>query len=358
MSQPPRARVRRPTPRPAEARGVQPSKSEGQTPHTVELLGAGRVTLDAGASTDTRILAIAERQRGRVARRQLLSAGVSSAAIDRRLASGRIVLVHSAVYALPHTAGLALAPETAALLAWSERAVLSHHSAATLWGLRPGVARPVHVTIPHERGRPRLAAVVVHRSRTLTRADIRLHQDLPVTAPARTLLDLAATLPDRDLERLVDEALFARRLITRAQLDDLLRRAGRHPGRWRLARAAAAHTHSTPTDSPPEERLLRMIRAAGLPEPRLQVPMLGYRLDLYWPELSLAVELDVYGTHGSPARFEADRRRDARLLTERGVAVVRLTKTAIETRPLETIASLAGAVAQRRAELRLLLPSR
>jgi very-short-patch-repair endonuclease len=75
--------------------------------------------------------------------------------------------------------------------------------------------------------------------------------------------------------------------------------------------------------------------------------MLGYRLDLYWPELRLAVEVDAYGTHGSRARFESDRRRDGRLLSEQGIVVLRVTKLAIETRPFEVIALVARAIAQR-----------
>jgi very-short-patch-repair endonuclease len=132
----------------------------------------------------------------------------------------------------------------------------------------------------------------------------------------------------------------------------VLERAGGHPGRWRLARIARSHSRSTKTDSPPEEKLLTVIRVAGLPEPQLRVRVLGYRLDFFWPELRLAVEVDAYGTHGSPARFEADRRRDARLLTEKGIVVIRLTRAMIEQRPLEAIGVLARAIGQREAELR------
>jgi very-short-patch-repair endonuclease len=103
------------------------------------------------------------------------------------------------------------------------------------------------------------------------------------------------------------------------------------------------------TDSGPEERLLQLIRAAGLPEPRTQVPMLGYQLDFFWPQINLAVEVDAYGTHGSRARFEADRRRDARLLTERGIVVIRLTQAMIEQRPWEAVGLLARAIGQREA---------
>ena len=273
-------------------------------------------------------------------------------AIARRVRNGRLVRIHRGVYAVPHTGEIPLATETGALLACGPGAALSHHSAATLWGLRPGMARPVHVTIPGHRQGASPAGVVVHRSVTLTKADIRTHHGLPVTSPARTLLDVAATLPDRDVERLLDEALFARRLVTRAQVALVLKRSGNHPGRARLARLMDLHTDSTETESPPAEALYRLMRAAALPEPRLQVQMLEYRLDFYWPALALAVEVDAYGTHGSPARFEADRRRDARLLTEKGILVIRVTRIMIEQRRLEALGLVARAIGQREAALR------
>lgn len=338
--------------RSAKVRGEEASKSDVAAPRTVSLLDGRRVNIAPGSRIDRRILQIAKWQRGRVARRQLLASGVTPAAIDRRVWNGKLERLHRGVYALPNTADLALAYETAALLACGEGAVLSHHSAATLWGLRPGVARPVHVTVPGERGCPRPRGVKVHRSTTLTPADVALHQGLPVTSAARTLLDVSATLTDRDVERLLDEGLFAQQILTLSHVTDVLTRAGGHPGRARLARVAASHTRCTQTESPPEEELLRLIRAAGLPEPRTQFPLLGYRLDFYWPELLLAVELDAYGTHGSPARFESDRSRDARLLTEKGIAVVRLTKAAVDRRPFEVVGLIGRAIGQRVARSR------
>jgi very-short-patch-repair endonuclease len=191
--------------------------------------------------------------------------------------------------------------------------------------------------------------VIVHRSAILTPADICTRDGLPLTSPARTILDVAPTLTDRDVERLLDEAVFALRILTRAQINDLIKRAGCHAGRARLERVSGEHRGPTRTESPPEERLLELIRAAGLPEPHLQANVLGYRLDFLWPALSLAIEIDAYGTHGSPARFEADRRRDARLLTEAGIVVLRFTKAAIEQRPFEVIAIAARAIGQREA---------
>jgi very-short-patch-repair endonuclease len=330
--------------------GEHAPKTEPSSPHTVVLIDARRVRFGPDAPIDARIRAVAERQRGRAAREQLLAAGVKSSAILRRVRNGRLEHLHRRVYGLPQTADLPLAAETTALLACSGGALLSHHTAATLWGLRPGTARPIHVTLIGDRGCPKLTGVTVHRSLTIAPADIRIHEGLPVTSPARTLLDVAPTLTDRDVESLLDEGLFVLRILTRAHVSDVLARAGAHPGRARLARVAGDRTRSTKTDSPPEEALLALIRAAGLPEPELQFPILGYRLDFYWPKLRLAVEVDAYGTHGSRSRFEADRRRDARLLTEKGIVVVRITELAIDTRPLEVIALVARAIAQREAD--------
>ena len=256
------------------------------------------------------------------------------------------------MYRTPGSVDVPFASETAALLVCGAGAALSHHSAITLWQLRPGVARPIHVMIPGDRGFPAPAGVTLHRSRTVAPLDIRVHRGLPVTAPARALLDAAATLPDRDVERLLDEALFVRRLVTRSEILDVLRRAGNHPGRARLERVASVDVRSSRTESPPEEALLQLIRAAGLPQPTTQAHVLGYRLDFLWPELRLAVEVDAPGTHGSRSRFEADRRRDARLLSENGIVVIRLTRAMIDQRRLEAVALLARAIARREAELR------
>lgn len=337
------------TPSAEAVRGRQGAKNAPSVPRTVTLIDGRRVRGGPGASNEALIHLVADPQRGRASRPQLLSAGVEPTAIKRRLRNRQLELVHRGVYGLPNTADLPLAAETAALLACGEGAVLSHHSAATLWGLRPGTARPIHVTIDNRRGCPAPDGVIVHRSRTLTRADIRLHQGLPITSPARTHLDVAGHLPDRDVERMLDEGLFALRILTLTHVTELLRRAGGHPGRARLARVADHGPRAMQTDSGPEERLLQLIRAAGLPEPRTQVPMLGYQLDFFWPQINLAVEVDAYGTHGSRARFEADRRRDARLLTERGIVVIRLTQAMIEQRPWEAVGLLARAIGQREA---------
>src|SRR5437588_574434 len=154
------------SPRRRGERGDEGANADPSAPRTVTLIGGRRIRVARAASNEARIRLIADGQRGRVSRCQLLKAGVEPCAIKRRLRNGRLELVHRGVYGQPGTADLPLAPEIATLLACGDGAELSHHSAAVLWRLRPGTARPVHVTIAGDRGCPAPKGVKVHRSVT------------------------------------------------------------------------------------------------------------------------------------------------------------------------------------------------
>ena len=325
---------------------AQPAPENGvKRAITVRLVSGGTLSLGPGRA-DELIAAIARAQRGRVSRDQLLEAQVDRRAIDRRIHNGRLIVKHPGVFAVGHSAEVELGDETAALLACGPTALLSHHSAATLWGLRPGRARPVHITVPRSDYGARPEEVVVHR--TVLPTERALHLDLPVTSPARTMLDIATGLPDRDVEYIVEEGL-AKRLLTEAGVADIVARAGRHPGAARLRRVLTTRT-GTLTESSAQRRLLELIREAGLPFPQTERPLLGYRVDLLWPDLRLVVEVDGYQTHGTRGAFEHDRRRDAELQAE-GFVVIRFTARQIEHQPLAVIARLAHAILARTGEL-------
>jgi very-short-patch-repair endonuclease len=183
-----------------------------------------------------------------------------------------------------------------------------------------------------------LDGVIVHRSRIVIPRDIATEQDLPVTSPARTFLDIAATLPERDLGYVLEEGL-RRPLLTEDDVHEILGRAGGHPGRATLTNLMA-HRTGTLTESKAQRRLLELITDADLPFPQTEVPLLGYRADLFWPEIRLVVEVDGYPTHGTKGAFERDRRRDARLKTA-GYTVIRFTAREIEYEALAVIARLA-----------------
>lgn len=290
-------------------------------------------------SVDLVIDRIARRQRYVVSHRQLVAAGVSRRAIQHRLATGRLRSLHRGVFLVGDVVAPALAAETAALLACGPGAVLSHLSAAYRWSLREPRDGPVHLTVAADR-RPKLrAGVVVHRTSTFSATDVRRRDGLPVTSPTRTLLDLAAVLPERDLRWAVEEARV-RRLITPQAFAAACRAHRGRRGAAALGRIAAAVTPDPlATRSEAERRLLDLIAAAGLPAPRANVRVAGHLVDLYWRAEGLVVELDGFAFHAHREAFERDRRRDGDLVLA-GITVVRLTWRRITVEPAAVTALL------------------
>jgi very-short-patch-repair endonuclease len=280
-------------------------------------VSGGTVMVDPGSSIDVRIRAIAGAQRNQVSWRQLQAVGVAGQALTTRVRNGRLIRVHPGVYAIAPVVDVPLAPETAAILACGDRAVLAFHSAITVWRMRHGIAVPIHVLVPRDRRGPKLDAVRIHRTNSLTHTDVTVYRELPITTPARAALDVAATLPPKDLRRVVAEG-FALDLLGFDSLYAALARAPKHPGACTLKEVLAkGELHRTTTD--PEEQLLQLIRAARLPEPETQYPLLEYTADFYWPEYKLIVETDGGGWHKTPWRRKQDKRRDARVKHELGI---------------------------------------
>jgi very-short-patch-repair endonuclease len=297
-------------------------------------------------SKSERIEMIARAQRGRISQRQLIAAGIMHHAIARRIAAGYLLRLHRYVFAVGHLAATSLGAETAALLACRDGAVLSHHTAAALWGIRPPRSddAATHITVL---GGPtaRVAGTKVHRTRLLDAQDTRIHDRLPVTSPARTLLDIAGLVTPRELERAYDEALIAR-LIRPGHLGELLARAAGRRGRRQLEALLKRGTGSTYTRSEAEERFLALARSARLPDPEVNTRLHGYEIDFLWRAQRLAVEVDGYTFHSSPTAFERDRRKDADLQAA-GFTTTRVTWRQIEDEPYAVIARLAQALMPR-----------
>jgi very-short-patch-repair endonuclease len=237
---------------------------------------------------------------GITTREQLLNAGLSSQTIQRWIADGRLIRVYQGVYALGHLPPSPHAKTMAALLACGPTAVLSHRSAAKLWGLIR-YDGPIEVTAHNTRRRP---GIIVHRHR-LTDHDITHHWGIPVTTPARTLTDLAHVLAPDTLTRAINDA----RLRNLLNLDDL-------PAKLRKDQTAR------PTRSTFEDTFLRFLDRHHLPRPEVNAHVAGYEVDMLWRPQRLIAELDGYNTHEH--RFEQDREKDADLLTH-GFRVVRVT---------------------------------
>lgn len=268
---------------------------------------------------------LAERQHGVVSRRQLRGLGLSESRIRGRVDRKLLVPVHRGVYSIGHS-GIAVEGRwMAAVLAAGPGAVLSHRSAGRLWRLlRPG-GRPMEVT--RRTGWRAPAGVVTHRA-SLPDDERTVVDGIPVTGVSRTLLDLAAVLARRQLERALNEAEVLR-LTDPLSLPDLLERYPRRRGtavlRAILAEEAAL---SGPTRNGFEERFVALVDAHGLTRPRLNADLVvrgrHINVDCLWRDVRLIVELDGGAVHRTARAFEADRERD-RILGADGWHVLRVT---------------------------------
>ena len=245
--------------------------------------------------------------------------------------------LHTGVYLLgpfehPHTR------EMAAVLACGPGAVLSHRSAAHLYRVvASGRSGSIDVCVPgrHVAGE---RGIRVHRSDRLAAYETAEHEAIPVTAAARTLVDLASCCWAEELEAAVAEA-FALGLTTRAEVVGAI---AEHRGRRGIrALRALFEDGGGPrrTRSKPERTLLSLIRAAGLPVPLTNERIGPWEVDMYWPDAGLVVEVDAYSTHSSPWAFERDRRKSA-ALADRGLSVHRVTALEIRNRPEVAVAQV------------------
>ncbi len=258
-------------------------------------------------------------QNGFITRRQLLALGLTASAVDGRLRSGRYVAVHTGVYSEGSPRADPVGRATAAVLACGPGAVLSHGSAASLWGFHALWADMLEVTTTVRRTRP---GITVYRTRSLERRDVIRHWGVPVTTPARTILDIAPRLTAKQLTRLVNDARLSHRLRIDA-LEDVLRRNPHHRG-TRLLRPFAEDP-ANPTRSKFEDDFRAFCAAYDLPTPLVNVTVNGHEVDALFPEQKVIVECDGYETHRDRGTFESDRERDAENLRH-GLRTVRITR--------------------------------
>lgn len=255
---------------------------------------------------------LAARQHGVLSRRQLLETGVSKEMIRYRVAIKRLHRVYAGVYAVGHPLLSPHGRYLAAVLAGGEGAVLSHRSAAALWGLRPPASGPIDVTIPRG-GSRRRPGIAIHASRSLPIDEVTAVDGVPCTSLARTLIDLAAVVTPRALARALEQSLILR-LFDRTAMEAALAGAGGRRGAGTLRRLLAELADEPPpTRNELERRFLELVRSADLPIPVVNGLVAGYEVDFHWPEQRLIVETDGRATHDTALAFERDRRRDLAL---------------------------------------------
>ncbi|HYP56100.1 MAG TPA: type IV toxin-antitoxin system AbiEi family antitoxin domain-containing protein [Solirubrobacterales bacterium] len=279
------------------------------------------------ASADELLAAVAGRQHGVVARRQLIAAGMTQSGVARRLAGGRLHQLHRGVYAVGHRAISRQGRWMAAVLAvgggpssageplkrWG--AAVSHRSAGELWSLVESREGPVEVTIPGDSGKRRRRGIWLHRSATLLPAHVTLRAGIPVTGTARTIRDLRRVVPAREL----------RRALRQAEVIGLP--LGEENGTDR-------------TRSDLERDFLRLCRRHHLPRPEVNVMAGRDLVDFLWRDRRLIVETDGYRYHRGLLAFEEDRARDLRL-RELGFQVIRVSEAMLDGEP-ERLAETLG----------------
>jgi very-short-patch-repair endonuclease len=254
---------------------------------------------------DQAIASIAGRQHGAISIAQLHSAGLSKTAVQKRHRLGRLHSLHRGVYAVGHIAPSIERTWMAAVLALgggvseADSVVLSHRSAAELWGLLPTRGGPVHVSLLSRHGRRRRSGIYIHRPVSLGPTETTRRRGVPVTSPARTLADLRGAVPDGELRRAMRQASF-------------------------LGLPIGSGVASDGTRSELERRFLWLCHRHRLPTPAVNMRVGPLTVDFCWAEERLVVETDGYRSHGGRAAFEDDRDRDL-MLRALGYEVQRLS---------------------------------
>jgi hypothetical protein len=284
----------------------------------------------SGDGRDRGLAELAGAQDGVASLDQLRRIGLTQRTAEYRATQGRLHRVHRGVYAVGHLAIGQLGPLRAAALACGEGAVISHGTAAAFWGLRDPWPVLIDVTGGRQAGR-RLDGIRCRRCRYPASEEILFHEEIPLTSPARTLVDSAGMLGTVSLRRMVERAAVLK-LLDLVALDESLQGAKRRRGISALQ--MILEDWRTEDGSVPDLRsdfealVLPRLLAMGLPRPACNetLEIEGERLmvDFLWERQRVVVETDGAATHGTPVAFQRDRRRD-QMLVAAGYRVARAT---------------------------------
>ena len=279
--------------------------------------------------------ALASRQWGVVAHYQLLALGFSADAITYRIASGRLHPVHRGVYAVGHRTLTRFGRWMAAVLAYGPAAVLSHLDAAALWRLCPVSSGRIHVTANRYTRNPR-PGLILHRPRRWEPEDHTIHENIPVTSVARTLIDLAAQLSLERLARVWDTANRLD-LLDIKQVEEIRARSKGRRGMRKIDYLLAQQRPVLTSSRTDLERRGYMLfhDASDIPNPsiNLWIPEVAVEVDLAWPDQRVAVELDHEEWHAKTRlQRERDNARDTALQIARW-NVVRVSDFRLRTDP-------------------------
>jgi very-short-patch-repair endonuclease len=300
---------------------------------------------------DAEIIRLAQRQHGHVHRLQFFEAGIGRGAIAHRLGTGWLQETFPSVYRVAVAGETRLGRTMAATLFFRGNAVARGVDAAALWQLldttqQPSDGQPIELLLIGRSYKPR-PGIDVRRIKDLRATDIRWRNGIPVTSPARTILDLTATMDDLELEAAMSVA-FRRNLVRRSHLADVIERNPRTKGIARLRALLDQPQSPHDTRSKYERKLLSLLTQAELPLPVTNTYVVGKLVDALWPEFKLVLEFDGWKYHRGRDKFETDRLRDQHLTTA-GHHVMRVTARQIDHAPYALVARIAGMIATLRS---------
>ncbi|MBA3867497.1 MAG: type IV toxin-antitoxin system AbiEi family antitoxin domain-containing protein [Solirubrobacterales bacterium] len=290
------------------------------------------------ASLNARAWALANRQRGTIARRQLMALGFTRRAIEHRIARGKLHPVGHGVYVVGRRELTREGGWMAAILACGEGALLSHRSAGALYGITEERRGVTEVSVPR-RGKRTRPGIKVHNRPGLRVVDIGTLHGIPVTSPVQTMLDLATVLGPYGLERTVNEA-DKREVIDPETLRMALDARVGEPGVRRLRSLLDRDTFLL-SDSDLELLFRPIAAAAGLPRPLTKDWVNGFEVDFHWPGLGLVVETDGWRYHRTPAVQRRDAIRD-QTHTAAGLTTLRFSHWQVKYDPGHVQAILAA----------------
>jgi hypothetical protein len=282
---------------------------------------------------DARISMIGAEQHGRVARRQLQRAELSNREIDWRIRHGLLIAKHTGVYAIGHDHETEYSRYVAALLTVGPEARVCSHSAAAIEKFRPEPEDgEIHLLVPKTKGGRRRDGIQIHRTADLRHLEPKYIAGVPITRTAYTLLELAADLDRRELERALDEALTLE-LTTLRELSAVIASNPHSRGVATLEELTHERLVANPTRSVAQEKLLALIRAAGLPVPEGDANIGGgFTADFFWRGAKVASEYDSKKWHKSRSAVKRDKRKDA-YCEDHGIELVRVVWEDLEGDP-------------------------
>ena len=249
------------------------------------------------------------------------------------------------MYLVGHDVPPDRAPLFAAALALGPETCISHRSALEDYRVVRPVPGPVHVTVPGRCRRSR-KGIRVHRTTRIAPEDLGSRDGLPITSPARSILDFADTASQRELERAVNEA-HVLRLVTMQDLYDVLARTPGRRGARKLRTILDRYAGPVKIHRGGEELLDRALKAACITGYRVNAVVHGREVDFYFEDAGIVIEADSATYHGVPGAVHRDRSKEA-FLRRRGLEVLRFSYEQVRDEITAVIADIATELARGR----------